>query len=71
MESGRRELGGGSRAPHQTEESGDGLSPDRGKIVEERVLELHQEKKRIVEDVLEGTGRTALSPELLIRLFSS
>ena len=40
------------------------------KTVEERVLELHAEKRRIAEDVLEGTGKTTLSPEVLMRLFA-
>ena len=35
---------------------------------EKRIL--FAEVKRIAEDVLEGTGRTALSPELLMRLFA-
>ena len=39
------------------------------KTVEERVLELHDEKRRIAEDVLEGTGATRLTPEALMRLF--
>ena len=39
------------------------------KTVEERVLELHDEKRRIAEDVLEGAGATRLTPEALMRLF--
>ena len=38
--------------------------------VEERVLELHQEKKAIAEDVLDGTGSSALTPAQLMKLFS-
>ena len=38
--------------------------------VEERVLELHKEKKAIAEDVLDGTGKSALTPEALMRLFA-
>ena len=38
--------------------------------VEERVLELHKEKKAIAEDVLEGTGKSALTPEALMKLFT-
>ena len=37
--------------------------------VEERVLELHKEKKSIAEDVLDGTASTALTPDELMRLF--
>ncbi len=37
--------------------------------VEEKVLELHSEKTHIAEDVLQGTGKTALSPEKLLSLF--
>ena len=37
--------------------------------VEERVLELHKEKKAIAEDVLDGTGKSALTPEALMKLF--
>ena len=37
--------------------------------VEERVLELHKEKKAIAEDVLDGTGKSALTPEVLMKLF--
>ena len=39
--------------------------------VEERVLELHKEKKQIAEDMLEGTGSAALSPAQLMGLFRS
>lgn len=39
--------------------------------VEERVLELHNEKKEIAEDVLDSTGSTSLSPAQLMRLFQS
>ena len=39
--------------------------------VEERVLELHKEKKQIAEDMLEGTGSAALSPSQLMGLFKS
>ncbi len=39
--------------------------------VEERVLELHKEKKQIAEDVLDGTGSAALSPAQLMGLFKS
>ena len=39
--------------------------------VEERVLELHKEKKQIAEDMLEGTGSAALSPAQLMGLFKS
>ena len=39
--------------------------------VEERVLELHKEKKQIAEDVLDGTGSAALSPSQLMGLFRS
>ena len=37
--------------------------------VEERVVELHREKKAIAEDVLEDASATALSPEQLMSLF--
>ena len=37
--------------------------------VEERVLELHREKKELARDVLDGTGSTALTPEVLMKLF--
>ena len=37
--------------------------------VEERVLELHKEKKSIAEDVLDGAASTALTPDELMRLF--
>ena len=37
--------------------------------VEERVLELHAEKKAIAADVLDGTGKSALTPEALMKLF--
>ena len=37
--------------------------------VEERVLELHEEKKAIAADVLDGTGKSALTPEALMKLF--
>ena len=37
--------------------------------VEERVLELHKEKKSIAEDVLDGAASTALTPDELLRLF--
>ena len=40
------------------------------KTVEERVLELHEEKRRIADDVLEGTSSTRLTPEALMRLFT-
>ena len=40
------------------------------KTVEERVLELHDEKRRIADDVLEGTSSTRLTPEALMRLFA-
>ena len=39
--------------------------------VEERVLELHKEKKQIAEDMLDGTGSAALSPAQLMGLFGS
>ena len=39
--------------------------------VEERVLELHKEKKEIAEDVLDGTGSASLSPAQLMRLFGT
>ena len=39
--------------------------------VEERVLELHKEKKQIAEDMLDGTGSDALSPAQLMGLFGS
>ena len=39
--------------------------------VEERVLELHKEKKQIAEDMLEGTGAAALSPARLMGLFGT
>ena len=39
--------------------------------VEERVLELHKEKKRIAEDILEGTGAAVLSPAQLMGLFGT
>lgn len=38
--------------------------------VEERVLELHREKKDLARDVLDGTGSTALTPEALMKLFT-
>ena len=38
--------------------------------VEERVLELHHEKKELARDVLDGTGSSALTPEVLMSLFS-
>ena len=38
--------------------------------VEERVLELHREKKELARDVLDGTGSSALSPETLMKLFA-
>ncbi|MBQ7190669.1 MAG: DEAD/DEAH box helicase [Kiritimatiellae bacterium] len=37
--------------------------------VEERVLDLHREKKEIAEDVLGGTASTALTPDELMKLF--
>ncbi len=37
--------------------------------VEERVLDLHAEKKEMAEDVLDGTSSTALTPEVLMSLF--
>ena len=37
--------------------------------MEERVLELHKEKKSITEDVLDGAASTALTPDELMRLF--
>lgn len=37
--------------------------------VEERVLELHAEKKAIAADILDGTGKSALTPEALMKLF--
>ena len=37
--------------------------------VEERVLELHKEKKAIAEDVLEDASATALTPDELLSLF--
>lgn len=40
------------------------------KTVEERVLELHQEKLKIAEDVLDGTSKSKLTPEMLMRLFA-
>ena len=40
------------------------------KTVEERVLELHEEKRRIADDVLEGTSSTRLTSEALMRLFT-
>jgi SNF2 family DNA or RNA helicase len=39
--------------------------------VEERVLELHKEKRQIAEDVLDGTGSASLSPAQLMGLFRS
>ena len=39
--------------------------------VEERVLELHKEKRQIAEDMLDGTGSSALSPAQLMGLFRS
>ena len=39
------------------------------KTVEERVLELHAEKKAIAADILDGTGKSALTPEALMKLF--
>ncbi|MGN0844705.1 MAG: DEAD/DEAH box helicase [Kiritimatiellia bacterium] len=38
--------------------------------VEERVLELHREKKDLARDILDGTGSTALTPEVLMKLFT-
>lgn len=38
--------------------------------VEERVLELHREKKELARDVLDGTGSSALTPEALLKLFA-
>ena len=38
--------------------------------VEERVLELHHEKKELARDVLDGTGTSALTAEALMSLFS-
>lgn len=38
--------------------------------VEERVLELHGEKKAVAEDVLDGTGSSALTPDDLMKLFN-
>ena len=38
--------------------------------VEERVIELHNEKREMAEDVLDGTGSAALTPAQLLRLFS-
>ena len=38
--------------------------------VEERVLELHHEKKELARDVLDGTGSSALTAEALMSLFS-
>ena len=38
--------------------------------VEERVIELHREKKEIAEDVLDGTGSASLTPAQLLRLFT-
>ena len=37
--------------------------------VEERVLELHREKKELARDVLDGTGSASLTPEALMKLF--
>ena len=37
--------------------------------VEERVIELHREKKALAEDVLDGAGSVALTPEQLMSLF--
>ena len=37
--------------------------------VEERVLELHKEKKAIAEDVLEDASASALTPDELLSLF--
>ena len=37
--------------------------------VEERVIELHREKKAIAEDVLGATASSALTPDELMRLF--
>ena len=37
--------------------------------VEERVLDLHREKKALAEDVLGDSGSAALTPELLMSLF--
>ena len=37
--------------------------------VEERVIELHREKKAIAEDVLDGAAATALTPDELMKLF--
>ena len=37
--------------------------------VEERVVELHREKRALAEDVLDGTGSAALTPEQLMGLF--
>ena len=38
--------------------------------VEERVLELHREKKELARDVLDGTASAALTPETLMKLFA-
>ena len=38
--------------------------------IEERVIELHREKKEIAEDVLDSTGSTSLTPAQLMRLFA-
>ena len=37
--------------------------------VEERVIELHHEKREMATDILGGTGSAALSPETLMKLF--
>ena len=37
--------------------------------VEERVIELHKEKRSIAEDMLDGTASTALTPDELMKLF--
>lgn len=37
--------------------------------VEERVIELHREKREMATDILGGTGSAALSPETLMKLF--
>ena len=37
--------------------------------VEERVLDLHKEKKAIAEDVLDGASSSALTPDELMKLF--
>lgn len=37
--------------------------------VEERVLDLHQEKKAIADDMLDATASSALTPDELMKLF--